>query len=133
MQPWSAVLTLHRHVETFRANFNGTETLNAIQGCFKMRSSGSPTEMFLLTDGDIWQQERLFDYVRQGTKSGDVRIFPLGIGGGVSSALIEGVARAGRGFAQMVAHNEKMDGKIVRMVSTESCLVAQPTTDILYS
>jgi hypothetical protein len=41
----------------------------------------------------------------------------LGIGGGVSSALIEGVARAGCGFAQMVTDNEQMDSKVVRMVS----------------
>lgn len=75
--------------------------------------------MILLTDGDIWQQESFFNYVRRETKGGDVRIFPLGIGGGVSSSLIEGVARAGRGFAQMVASNEKMDVKIVRMVSAQ--------------
>ena len=114
---------MYRHVNTFEADLGGTETLDAIKGCFKNRSTDSPTEMILLTDGDIWQQGNLFDYVRQETKSGNVRIFPLGIGGGVSSALIEGVARAGRGFAQMVAANEKMDSKIVRMVSTNVRLV----------
>ncbi|KAE8857791.1 hypothetical protein PTNB73_09039 [Pyrenophora teres f. teres] len=31
-------------------------------------------------------------------------------------ALIEGVARAGRGFAQMVTENKKLDSKIVRML-----------------
>lgn len=70
----------------------------------------------LLTDGDIWDQKSLFDYVSAGTESGYVRVFPIGIGGGVSSALIEGVARAGRGFAQMVTDGEKLDSKIVRMV-----------------
>jgi len=70
----------------------------------------------LLTDGDIWDQKGLFDYVSTETKSGFVRVFPIGIGGGVSSALIEGVARAGRGFAQMVTDGEKLDSKIVRMV-----------------
>ena len=70
----------------------------------------------LLTDGDIWNQAELFEYVAQETKTGGVRVFPIGIGDGVSSALIEGVARAGRGFAQMVGNNEKLDSKIVRMV-----------------
>jgi hypothetical protein len=70
----------------------------------------------LLTDGDIWAQQELFDYVSSQAKTGDVRVFPIGIGGGVSTALIEGIARAGRGFAQMVTDNEKLDSKIVRMV-----------------
>lgn len=45
-----------------------------------------------------------------------IRVFALGIGGGVSSALIEGVARAGNRFAQMVRDGEKMDKKVVRML-----------------
>ena len=34
----------------------------------------------------------------------------------LSSALIEGVARAGNGFSQMVGNGEKLDSKIVRML-----------------
>jgi hypothetical protein len=105
-----------RHVEAFGADFGGTETLGAVKACFEARNTEVPTELMLLTDGDIWAQEQLFKYVSENTKSGDVRVFPIGIGGGVSSALIEGVARAGRGFAQMVAENEKLDSKIVRML-----------------
>lgn len=105
-----------RHVETFRADFGGTETLAAVKACFEARNTGLQTELMLLTDGDIWSQEQLFNYVSKNTKSGDVRVFPIGIGSGVSSALIEGVARAGRGFAQMVADSEKLDSKIVRML-----------------
>lgn len=75
------------------------------------------TELMLLTDGDIWSQQQMFDYISNQTKTGDVRVFPIGIGGDVSSALIEGIARAGNGFAQMVGNNEKLDSKIIRMVS----------------
>ncbi|KAI4656868.1 uncharacterized protein J4E78_006759 [Alternaria triticimaculans] len=105
-----------RHVEAFGANFGGTETLTAVKACFEARNTELPTELMLLTDGDIWAQDQLFDYISKNTKNGNVRVFPIGIGGGVSSALIEGVARAGRGFAQMVANNEKLDSKIVRML-----------------
>jgi hypothetical protein len=76
------------------------------------------TELIFLTDGDIWSQEQLFEYVAEQTKSNDIRVFPIGIGSNVSSALIEGVARAGRGIAQMVSDQEKLDSKIVRMVSS---------------
>jgi hypothetical protein len=73
---------LHRHVDTFSANFGGTETLTAVKACFEARHKNLPTELMLLTDGDISEK----------TKSGDVRVFPIGIGGEVSSSLIEGVA-----------------------------------------
>lgn len=111
---------MHSHVNTFAADFGGTETLSALQACFKARSTDSPTELILLTDGDIWSQENVFEVVSQEAKKGDVRVFALGIGDGVSSSLIEGIARAGRGFAQMVADNEKLDSKIVRMVGTKT-------------
>jgi hypothetical protein len=78
------------------------------------------TELMLLTDGDIWSQQQLFDYISEQTEAGDVRVFPIGIGGGVSSALIEGIARAGHGFGQLVARDEKLDSKIVRMVGIHS-------------
>ena len=45
-----------------------------------------------------------------------IRVFTLGIGSGVTSALIEGIARAGKGFAQTVVEEEKMDKKVVRML-----------------
>ena len=37
-------------------------------------------------------------------------------GNSVSSALIEGVARAGDGFAQSVGEGETLDGKVIRML-----------------
>ncbi|KAF2440485.1 hypothetical protein P171DRAFT_524522 [Karstenula rhodostoma CBS 690.94] len=104
------------HVSGFGADLGGTETLSAVKGCFEARLTEMPTELMLLTDGDIWSQQEMFNYINEQTKAGDVRVFPIGIGGGVSSALIEGIARAGHGFAQMVANNEKLDSKIVRML-----------------
>ncbi|KAF2709596.1 hypothetical protein K504DRAFT_432315 [Pleomassaria siparia CBS 279.74] len=104
------------YVDKFQANMGGTETLQAVQATLGTRRKEMSTELILLTDGDIWQQAQMFEYVEKETSGGDIRVFPIGIGGGVSSALIEGVARAGRGFAQMVGNNEKLDGKIVRML-----------------
>ncbi|KAF2271159.1 VIT-domain-containing protein [Lojkania enalia] len=104
------------YVNKFGADFGGTETLSAVQATMQNRYEGMSTEIMLLTDGCIWAQDQMFQYIEKETKSGAVRVFPIGIGGGVSSALIEGVARAGRGFGQMVANNEKLDSKIVRML-----------------
>jgi hypothetical protein len=106
------------HVETFNANMGGTETFNAIKSTIEKRFSDLPLEIMLLTDGDIWRQEELFTYINQEVKgtNGNIRVFPLGIGEGVSSALIEGLARAGNGFSQSVQNGERLDNSVVRML-----------------
>lgn len=72
----------------------------------------------MLTDGEIWAQDELFAMVNKnvGKSKGAIRIFSLGVGSGCSTSLVEGIARAGKGFAQFVQDGEKMDKKIVRML-----------------
>jgi hypothetical protein len=96
----------------------GTETFKAIKATIERRFTDLPLEIILLTDGDIWQQEELFAYVNQqvAKTKGNIRVFPLGIGNGVSHALIEGLARAGNRFAQSVQQGERLDNCVVRML-----------------
>ncbi|RDL38783.1 uncharacterized protein BP5553_03123 [Venustampulla echinocandica] len=107
-----------RHVGTFDSNMGGTQTFEAIEATVTRRWSDLPLEIMLLTDGDIWDQDELFTYINQQVEEtkGNIRIFPLGIGGGVSHSLIEGVARAGNGFAQAVQNGERLDSCVVRML-----------------
>lgn len=109
----SSLTEAQKHLETFDANFGGTEMLPPIKETVKNRYSDLPLEVMLLTDGEIWNQEELFTFVND-TKN--ARFFTLGIGDGASSALVEGIARAGNGFAQFVGANEKMDRRVVRML-----------------
>ncbi|KAI4286367.1 MAG: hypothetical protein L6R35_004377 [Caloplaca aegaea] len=106
------------HVQTFSANYGGTETFAALKATIENRYTGVPCEVMLLTDGDIWSQESVFSYVNEEVKKSkfSLRVFALGIGDGVSHALIEGVARAGNGFAQTVNIGEKLDSKVIRML-----------------
>lgn len=106
------------YVGPFAANFGGTETFSAIKATVEQRYTDIPLEVMLLTDGDIWQQDELFRYLNEEVdkSQGNIRVFPLGIGSGVSHALIEGVARAGNGFAQAVQNGEKLDNRVVRML-----------------
>lgn len=108
-----------RHVATFRADYGGTEMYRPLEATFKQRlHHGYNLEVFLLTDGEIWDEENVFRLVNEQTEkgNGDMRLFSLGIGSGASTSLVEGTARAGNGFAQFVADGENMDKKVVRML-----------------
>lgn len=106
------------HVETFAANFGGTETFGAIKATIERRWADLKLDIILLTDGDIWGQDQMFKYLTEQTEAtnGKIRVFPLGIGNGVSHALIEGIARAGNGFAQAVQEGERLDTAVVKML-----------------
>lgn len=105
-------------VNSFTANFGGTEILNPIKAAFEQHLSDLPLEVMLLTDGETWAENEIFSYVNEQIhdKRVDARVFALGIGGDVSHTLVEGVARAGNGFAQFVTQNEDTDQKIIRML-----------------
>ncbi|KAH6973169.1 von Willebrand factor type A domain-containing protein [Ilyonectria sp. MPI-CAGE-AT-0026] len=107
-----------RHIATFGADYGGTEMVEPFKATVERRYKDMNLEVFLLTDGAIWDQARLFELVNEKVteSKGAVRVFSLGVGSGASTALIEGVARAGNGFSQTVADNEKMDKKVVRML-----------------
>ena len=101
------------HLNTFAADYGGTEMLEPVKATVQNRYKDLPLEVMLLTDGEIWNQEELFTFINETTNA---RFFTLGIGSGASSALVEGIARAGNGFAQFVGENEKMEKRVVRML-----------------
>ena len=107
-----------RHVQSFSANFGGTEMFEPLKQTLSRRYKDMSLEVFLVTDGQIWNQQTLFQHLNQEIieKKAPIRVFTLGIGTSVSHALIEGIARSGNGFAQSVGENEKLDSKIVRML-----------------
>jgi len=107
-----------RHVDEFAANYGGTEIYEPMEAMFSNRYLDMNLEVFLLTDGEIWDQPRLIGLVNDkvAESSGAIRVFTLGIGRDASSALIDGVSRAGNGFSQSVGDNEKMNSKVVRML-----------------
>jgi hypothetical protein len=99
-----------RYVDTFSSDFGGTEMLHPVKETFKKRYADMDLEVFLLTDGEIWDQDALFEMINDNTaeSNGAIRVFTLGIGSDVSHALIEGVARAGNGFSQSVVAEPKL-------------------------
>ncbi|KAJ3078012.1 hypothetical protein HK102_004801, partial [Quaeritorhiza haematococci] len=118
-----------KHVEGLDADLGGTEIAKAIEAIFKDRRRDMPTQVFVLTDGEVWDVERVLDLIRQNVgkeedKTGNekigsfVRVFSLGIGDNVSHQLVEGMARVGKGFAQFVVEGERMEKKIMRQLKS---------------
>ena len=70
-------------------------------------------QIFLLTDGDVWNSQNIIDLVAKNSHT--TRVFSFGIGCGASTALVKGVARAGRGKAEFV--NETQIDRLPQKVS----------------
>ncbi|GMK57424.1 hypothetical protein CspeluHIS016_0402580 [Cutaneotrichosporon spelunceum] len=106
------------HISRFTANMGGTEMYQPIEEAFKRRYHDLNLEVFVLTDGNIWDQDELFAMMSKhvDNSKGAIRVFGLGVGSDVSTSLVHGIARAGGGIAQFVNNNEKMDKKVVRML-----------------
>ena len=75
-----------RSVNGLNGGYGGTETLEAVKASIKSRDSGQPLSLILATDGDIWQQQELFDYLNDSVAASkkSLRVFALGIGNSVS-------------------------------------------------
>jgi hypothetical protein len=106
------------YADELAASYGGTEMLPPLKATIENRYKDIPLEIIMLTDGETWNQQAVFDYLNEQIQDGraPIRVFTLGIGSGVSHALIEGIAKAGNGFAQSVQDGEKMSSKVVRML-----------------
>ncbi|KAK4197814.1 von Willebrand factor type A domain-containing protein [Triangularia verruculosa] len=124
-----------QYVDGIQANYGGTEMYRPLEDTFNRRYTDMDLEAFLLTDGEIWDQKRVFEMINThvGKSQGAIRVFSLGIGNAVSHALIEGIAQAGHGFSQSVADDENMNSKVVRMLKASlSPHVKDYTLEIKY-
>ncbi|KAF9427447.1 hypothetical protein BGZ76_002332, partial [Entomortierella beljakovae] len=123
------------YVNKISANMGGTEMFQPIKETFVNRYRDISLEVMLITDGEVWDQSSLLQFINSEVidSKAPIRIFTLGIGNGVSHSLIEGIARAANGFSQSVGSGEKMDSKIVRMLKESlSPHVTDYTMEIKY-
>lgn len=97
------------------ANMGGTEIYRPLRNIFSKNTiKGHPRQVFLLTDGEVYDTEKVIGLVA--SNSHNTRVFTLGIGSGVSTSLIKGVARAGNGRAEFIADNHRIQPKVVSLL-----------------
>jgi Ca-activated chloride channel family protein len=92
----------------------GTEMLSGIRAALDQPYDPKRLRMVVFcTDGFIGNEKEIIDYI--GTMRGQSRVFGFGIGSSVNRYLIEGVARAGRGAAEIVRQGEPADESVARL------------------
>jgi len=96
-------------VQTFGADMGGTEMLETFEDLFKQDEKiqeGVQRQIFLLTDGEVSNTQDVIDLVQK--HSGKNRIFSFGIGQGVSTELVDGVAQFG-GASRILKSGEEQE------------------------
>ncbi|PNY26284.1 von Willebrand factor type A domain-containing protein [Tolypocladium capitatum] len=88
----------------FAANMGGTDILPALRQIYESRGGYHSMDIIILTDGQVWEPQETIAYVGETrlVMEGLFRCFSLGIGHAVSHELVEGIARAGGGYAEVI-------------------------------
>ncbi|KAG6837909.1 hypothetical protein H0H93_013062 [Arthromyces matolae] len=98
---------------------NGTELTKAIRQVLAGRNRSIPTAVFVLTDGEVFDNNNsaavVAEEVKQASSTAPLRVFTLGIGNQVSTATCESIAIAGNGVYLYATQAENILGKCARL------------------
>ncbi|KAJ5074677.1 von willebrand factor a domain-containing protein 5a [Anaeramoeba ignava] len=111
------------HALDLKADLGGTELIGVLREIFRSSArKGFSRQVFLLTDGEVWDTQNCLDIVKR--NRGSTRVFTFGIGHGASKELVEGIARAGGGQAEFIVENEEIKSKVLRQLrlALQPCL-----------
>jgi Ca-activated chloride channel family protein len=100
-------------VQKMQADLGGTEMAAPLRTAYRLPAvEGVGRRIVLITDGQVSNED---DLIRMAKKhAGKTQVFAFGVGYGASEHLVRGVARAGRGAAEMIYAGEKIDDKVLR-------------------
>jgi hypothetical protein len=109
------------YVSGFSNDMGGTDLLPALESIAKARRGHGPLDVIVLTDGEVWREGETIEFVRATrlASEGAVRFFALGIGNAVSHELVEGIAKAGGGYAEVIpaASNGGWEDRVMAVLS----------------
>ncbi|VDP62415.1 unnamed protein product [Schistosoma mattheei] len=117
--------TAMNYQKDLNADMGGTEAYNALKSALHSTPSGEGwfKQIIFLTDGDVGNADEVIGLVRMNVDK--ARVFTIGLGQGVSTALIGGVARAGNGTAEFVRDPSQLQSAVMRTLSA----ALQPRAD----
>ncbi|KAJ8021320.1 von Willebrand factor A domain-containing protein 5B1 [Holothuria leucospilota] len=76
---------------------------------------GHPRQLLVLTNGSVTGTAEILDLVK--SNAAHTRVHAFGIGENSSRRLIQGMAEAGRGRAEFIATGERMQSKVMKVLS----------------
>ncbi|XP_066540605.1 von Willebrand factor A domain-containing protein 5A-like isoform X2 [Hoplias malabaricus] len=105
-----------KKVAAINADMGGTELLKPLNHIYsEVYLPDHPRQVFVFTDGSVWNVKDILDLVRMHSRSH--RCFTFGIGQGASTALVTGMAKEGGGIAQFIKSNDRLQLKVMQSLS----------------
>ena len=119
-QTLEQAISLHKDMD---ADMGGTEIMRPLKHIFEnmTRKENYPRQLFVLTDGMVSNTQAVIKLVK--AHANHTRLFAFGIGTGVSTSLVKGIARAGKGKAEFVTGSDRLQPKIISCLK----LATQPS------
>ena len=107
-------------ISSFDADLGGTELYAPIEYVLTQSYDHKcPKNVFVLTDGDISDTQRVLDKVKEFNHH--TRVHSFGIGSGASIYLVKELAKEGRGSSTLIADNDpQMKAKVIRTLRLAS-------------
>ena len=107
-------------IKSFEADLGGTELYAPIEYVLSQpHNNECPKNVFVLTDGDISDTQRVLDKIKE--FSYHTRVHSFGIGSGASIYLVKEIAKEGKGSSTLIADNDpQLKAKVVRTLRLAS-------------
>uniref|UniRef100_A0A670YSM5 von Willebrand factor A domain containing 5A n=1 Tax=Pseudonaja textilis TaxID=8673 RepID=A0A670YSM5_PSETE len=100
-------------VKELDCDLGGTEIIKPLKAIYSQPYlEGHPRQIFLFTDGEVFNTNEVIAEVRR--NSGSHRCFSFGIGEGASTSLVKGIAQAAGGSAEFITGKERMQAKALQ-------------------
>lgn len=94
----------------------GTELYPCLASLLASPSDLAQRRVILITDGEVSEPAPLEKLVAKHCSAAATRVFTIGIGESVSRSLVEGLAKAGRGSAELVGSPSEISDSVIRQV-----------------
>ncbi|XP_037799719.1 von Willebrand factor A domain-containing protein 5A-like isoform X7 [Penaeus monodon] len=103
--------------QNMQADMGGTEIFQPFKAIYSQPpKAGYARQILLISDGSVWNVDQMTELVSR--HAHESRVFAVGIGHGASTSLIRGVARAGKGRSEMVFQQDKIQHKVMGLVTS---------------